>query len=112
MYFQRLKQKIKYNSLLRIFHDGLIKVGIKISFFYLVEERLCKEIPDLELEKFPGYDLMFLEANEITGLSAIPEVGSSKEQLLQRIAKGCLCFCLKKENDIVEFKWINKTESK
>jgi hypothetical protein len=110
MYFHRLKQKIKYNSLLRILHDGLIKVGIKISFFYLVEERLCKEIPELELENFPGYDLMFLEANEITGLSSIPEIERSKEHLLQRIAQGCLCFCLKKENDVVAFTWINLTK--
>ena len=107
---RRLKQKIKYNSLLRILHDGLVKVGIKISFFYLVEEGLYKEIPEFELDQFPGYNLMFLDKSDITELSSIPERPVSKEKLLQLMKKGCTCLCLKKEDDLVAFTWINPDE--
>ena len=107
---RRLKQKIKYNSLLRILHDGLLKVGIQISFFYLVEERLYKEIPKFELDQFPGYHLVFLEENDITELCSIPERTISKEKLLRLMKKGCTCLCLKKENDLVAFTWVNPDE--
>jgi len=110
MYFQRLKQKIKYNNILRILHDGLVKIGLKISFFYLVEEKLCKELPELELVHFPGYDLMFLERDEIFKLNSIPELPMSKEKIQKIVEKGCLCFCLKKENDIVAFTWVDPIE--
>jgi hypothetical protein len=106
----RLKQKIKYNSLLRILHDGLIKAGLKISFFYLVEERLSKEIPELELEQFPGYDLMFLNPEEVIKLSEIPEIPISKEKFSQMIQKGCFCLCLKKEGNIVAYTWVDPYE--
>jgi len=106
----RLRQKIKYNSILRILHDGLVKVGLKISLFYLVEERLCKEIPELESEQFPGYDLKFLEPSEIGELNSIPERPVSNEKLSKLIEKGCYCLCLKKEENIVAYTWVDPRE--
>ncbi|MEJ2617873.1 MAG: hypothetical protein P8Z35_23160, partial [Ignavibacteriaceae bacterium] len=94
IFSQRLKQKIKYNSLFRILNDGLIKAGIKISFFYLVQEGLYREIPELEQNKFPDYDLMILDENDITSLSKIPEAPFSKEKCLKLIKDGCICFGL------------------
>ena len=105
-----LKQKIKYNNILRILHDGLVKIGLKISFFYLVEEKLYEELPELELVNFPGYDLMFLERDEIFKLISIPGQPMSKEKLKKIVEKGCFCLCLKKEKEIVSFTWVDPHE--
>ena len=110
IFSQRLKQKIKYNSLFRILHDGLVKAGIKISFFYLVKEGLYREIPELELNKFPDYDLIILDENDITLLSTIPERTLSKEKLLKLLKDECICFGLKKENDLAAVTWVNLKE--
>ncbi|HVO73538.1 MAG TPA: GNAT family N-acetyltransferase [Ignavibacteriaceae bacterium] len=108
----RLKQKIKYNGLLRILHDGFIKTGLKISPFYLVEEKLCGEMPELEMDQFPDYDLKFLEPDEILDLGQIREDPLSKQKLAELIDKGCLCLCLKKNGYIVAYTWIDPCECK
>lgn len=108
MFFShRLKQKIKYNSLFRILLDGLVKAGIKISFFYLVKEGLYREIPELEQNKFPDFDLMILDENDITLLCTIPETPLSEEKCLKLIEDGCICFGLKKDNDLAAVTWVN-----
>lgn len=107
---QRLKQKARYNNILRLLHDGLVKVGLNISFFYIVEEGLYREISELEKDQFPGYELAFLEKEDIIKLSTIAEKPLAKEKVLGWIKNGCICLCLKKKEDLVAYTWINLIE--
>jgi|SRR3990172_13293132 len=110
IYLQQLSQKIKYNNVIRLFHDGLVKIGIKFSFFYLVVEGLHRDIPEYELNQFPDYSVEFLGEIDIAVISSIQERQYLGEKLLQRFKNGCVCLGVKKDGDIAAFTWFNTYE--
>jgi hypothetical protein len=98
LYLERLWQKIQYNSILRILHDGLVKFGINITFFYLVEEGLhLQSIPFISNE-FTDYSIEYLKEDELDIICSIPEKPYKKEVLVNRIKEGCGCLLAKDDH--------------
>jgi len=107
MDLQRLRQKFKYNSIFRILHDGLVKIGVKISFFYLVEEGLHLSPAKFENKEFLDYSVEFLNEDNIDLICSIPERPCEKEIIINLMKNGCRCFVVKKDNDIIGYTWFN-----
>jgi hypothetical protein len=84
-----------------------MKVGIKITLFYLVEETLRNDNPEFELNEFPGYTIEYLEEDDMSIVSSFKEHPYPKEKLLQRLKEGCKCLCVKKDDTLVAFTWFN-----
>ena len=110
LYLRRLKQKIRYNSILRLLHDGLVKIGIHITFFYLVEEGLHHQTIPFDNNEFADYSLEYLKKNDLDVLCSIPERLYKKEFLINRIKNGSNCLVVKKDEKLVGFTWFNLSE--
>jgi hypothetical protein len=106
-FIQQLSYKIRYKSLVRLFHDSLMKLGIKISFFYLVEEALRNDNPEFELNKFPGYTVEYLGEDDLILISSLKERPYPIEKFLQKLKNGCKCLGVKKDNNLVAFTWFD-----
>jgi Acetyltransferase (GNAT) family len=104
---QRLKQKIKYNSILRLCHDGLLKIGINFTFFYLVEEGLNLQLLPFNLEEFSEYLVEFLTEDDLLSICSIPERPYDREVLAKRLQNGCRCLVLKSKERIVGYTWFD-----
>ena len=106
-YIKRLTQKIRYNNILRILHDGLIKIGIHLSLFYWVEEGLHLQTSPFEFEEFSDYSVEFLKEDELNIIADIPEKPYKKEILTKRIKEGSGCILFKKKNKVIGYTWYN-----
>jgi hypothetical protein len=106
-FIQQLSYKIRYKSLVRLFHDVLMKLGIKISFFYLVEEALRNDNPEFELNKFPGYTVEYLGEDDLRLIGSLKERPYPIEKFLQKLKNGCKCLGVKKDNNLVAFTWFD-----
>jgi hypothetical protein len=49
----------------------------------------------------------FLEPSDMKTISASPEVSHSEDELLDRLAAGCLCLGMKHNGEIVAYSWCN-----
>jgi len=107
MDIRRLKQKILYNNILRIVHDALVKTGLNISLYYLVEEGLHLQTVPLDFDNFNEYSVQFLKENELNIIADIPEKSFKKEILINRIKNGSKCLILKKDDKVIGYTWFN-----
>ena len=110
LYAKRLKQKIRYNSILRILHDGLVKIGLQLSLFYLVEEGLHLQTIPLEFNEFSCYTAEFLKEEELNIIADIPERPYKKEILQKRFKDGSRCLLCKKDEQLIGYTWFNLFE--
>ncbi len=99
-YIQRLRQKIRYNSILRIFHDGLVKIGVHISLFYLVEEGLHLQTLPYKFDEFSDFSIEFLKEDGLNSVTDIPERLYKKEIIIDRIKDGSRCLLLKRITEL------------
>ncbi len=106
-YIKRLTQKIRYNNILRILHDGLIKIGIHLSLFYWVEEGLHLQSSPFEFNEFSDYTVELLKEDELNIIADIPEKPYKIEFLTKRIKEGSGCLLFKKKNKVVGYTWFN-----
>lgn len=109
-YWTNLRQKIRYNNWIRLIHDGLVRIGIKISPFYLVEEGGSASNPPFELAASTDYSVGFLGEADMKEIAAIPLRKLSEQNLLDRIKNGCKCLGVKKNKKLVAFTWFNLKE--
>lgn len=111
-YLKHLWDKFKYNPFMRVVLDGLTKMGIRISPYYLILEGLSdKNHPDLE-KGFEEYDIGFLGAEDMKEISVIPgpDRRFSEEDLLLRLKQGKKCLGVKYRGKIVAFTWFGLVE--
>jgi hypothetical protein len=106
-YIKRLTQKIRYNNILRILHDGLVKIGIHLSLFYWVEEGLHLQSIPIGFNEFSDYTVELLKENELNIIADIPEKPYKTEILTKRIKEGSGCLLFKKKNKVVGYTWFN-----
>ena len=101
----RIKNKLRYSSFLRIVLDGIAKTGIRINLYYIVLEGLFnRSLPYLE-SSIDGYELCFLSPQDMKTISFIPGRHFTEESLLQRLQKGQKCFGLKYRGELAAFTW-------
>jgi len=110
VYLRRLRQKIKYSSILRVLHDGLVKIGIEITLFYLVEEGLHHRTIPFDNNEFADYSIEYLKENDLDALCSIPEKLYKKEFLINRMKNGSSCLVVKKDGQLIGYTWFNFSE--
>lgn len=110
VYLRRLRQKIQYSSILRVLHDGLVKIGIEITLFYLVEEGLHHQTIPFDNNEFADYSIEYLKENDLDVLCSIPEKLYKKEFLINRMKNGSSCLVVKKDGKLIGYTWFNLSE--
>ncbi len=109
-FWDRVKNKLRYSSFLRIVLDGMSKIGIRITPYYIVLEGLFnRSIPHFETG-FDEYDLGFLGPNDMKEISLIPDRNIPEEKLLIRLKEGKKCFGVKYKGELVAFTWCDFIE--
>jgi hypothetical protein len=109
---EKILEKLRYSTFLRIIFDVVAKFGIRISPFFVVQEGLWGNNERSDLEKgFEGYELRLLNEEDMESLSRIPGRSFSRHQLTQRLKDGHFCLGLIKAGEVVTFNWANPHES-
>jgi len=107
---QRFKQKFKHNSIWRIIFDGLTKINIKITPYYLVLEGLFdKSMPQYETG-FEEYEISFLGPEDMEEISLIPDQPRTQEELIKMLNKGKKCLGVKLDNQLAAYTWCDLEE--
>jgi hypothetical protein len=99
-------QVIRENRFLGPIYKWMIK-GVEVVPYYFYEEGLH---PDQKLDLKPKLDQIsvdFLVGSDIKTISAHPEVGESEEELMKRLANGCLCLGIKSQGMVAAYTWCN-----
>ncbi len=103
----RIKNKLRYSSFLRVVLDGIAKAGIRINLYYIVLEGLFnRSLSHLETG-FDEYELCFLSPQDVKTISSIPGRHFTEESLLERLRNGQKCFGLKYRGELAAFTWCN-----
>ncbi len=80
-YLKHLWQKMRHNNPIRLFFDGLQRLGIDNIPYYLVLEGIFdRPLPHLETG-FEEYDMGYLEPEDMKAISAIPVRNISEKKL-------------------------------
>ena len=95
---------------MRIILDGLIKVKIKITPYYLLLEGLFdKRMSHLETG-FDDYEICYLNADDMKIIAAIPDRQVLEETTLIWLNEGKKCLGVKWKGELVAFTWYNLDE--
>jgi hypothetical protein len=95
---------------MRIILDGLIKVNIKITPYYLVLEGLFdKTIPHLETG-FDDCEICYLGSDDMKTIAAIPERDINEKTLLRWLNEGKKCLGFKRGSELAAFTWCDLDE--
>ncbi len=108
-YFKLVLDRIRYNPLPRILIDGLDRLGIKINLIYLMREGITQGIAQPSQDSLEGFEVGFLEAEDMAEMAQIPYRTVGCEKLLGRLEDGNLCLGAKREGRLVGFTWCNLT---
>ncbi len=109
-FLQRFKQKLKYNSIYRIFFDGLTKINIKITPYYLVLEGLFdKTLPQFE-SGFDEYEICFLGVGDVKDIALIPDQPKTENELILMLKKGQKCLGVKMNDRLAAYTWCDLEE--
>ena len=99
-------QIIRENRFLGPIYKKMIQ-GVEIVPYYFYREGINDD-QKLDLRpKLDNFSVDFLESSEIKSIAAHPEVDESEEELMERLASGCLCLGLKNEDTIAAYTWCN-----
>jgi hypothetical protein len=108
----RIKNKVRYSPLLRLVLDGLSKIGIRITPYYILLEGLFnRSLWDLETG-LDEYEFCFLGPQDMKTISSIPGRNIPEEKLLIRLKKGKKCFGVKHKGELASFTWCDFIENK
>jgi GNAT superfamily N-acetyltransferase len=108
-YLAHLRDKVRYSPLPRIFIDGFDKLGIQIHLIYLIREGITGGVARQQQNGLEGYEVRFLEAEDMMEMAKIPYRPASYEELQSRLKEGNLCLGAKREGRLVAFTWCNLT---
>ena len=91
IYFKELWIKFRYSHFLRLFFDGLARLGIRIAPYYLFQEIISRENSPERPVGFDDYEVSFWGPKEMKSMVLIPGRKFSEEFLLQRLEDGHKC---------------------
>ncbi len=105
-YLNYLRQKLKYNSPLRLVHDGLERVGLSINPYYL---ELQEGVPDISGwgSGFDPYEVVTLGPEEMKTIAGLDGHHKSESTLLRWLEEGCICLGIKQGTELAAFTWSN-----
>jgi ribosomal protein S18 acetylase RimI-like enzyme len=108
-YLAYLWDKVRYNPPLRIFIDGLDKLGIQIKLFYLIQEGISVSAARQQWDKLRGYEVVFLGVEDMSEIARFPYRPISYEELQSRLKDGKLCLGAKRDGQLAAFTWCSLT---
>ncbi len=108
----RIVEKLKYSTWLRLFFDFLAKMGIRITPYFVAQEKPGAGALGGMADGFEAFRFRVLTPGDMAGLSRIPGRSITERHLIQRLEKGHFCFGLMKGGDIVAFSWVNPQEGR
>ena len=102
-------QIIRENRFLGPIYKKMIQ-GVEVVPYYFYKEGLHDD-QKLDLKpKLDHFSVEFLDASEVKTIAAHPEVDESEEELMKRLANGCLCLGVKSEGSVTAYTWCNLKE--
>lgn len=105
----KIRQKVKHGLLAHFILDRLYEIGFSFHPFYLVQEGTQHNYDNVK-PRIKPIESRFLTTEEIEKLSQHPEVGQTRLQLMSRLEKGCKCFGVFNNDQIVAYMWCNFTK--
>lgn len=109
-FLKRFKQKLKYNSVYRIFFDGMAKIDINIVPHYLVLEGLFDNPLSQFETDFDDYQICFLSAEDMKNIAAVPDQTITEKELIRWLDQGKICLGVKMNNRLVAYTWCDLKE--
>jgi hypothetical protein len=110
-YLKNLWVKLRYSGAKRLLFDGLGRIGIRITPYYLVlEGKFHQKFPLLEFG-FDDYETGFLGLEDMKRIASIPGRKNMEAQYLERLKKGNLCFGVKYQGQLAAFTWCSLDKS-
>ncbi len=108
-YLKYIWTKVRYRPFAGIIFDGLTKMGVRISPYYIILEGLRDKSVQHFKKGFDEYDIGFLSSKDMAEISTIPgpDRPFSELDLLQRLKKGQKCLGIKHSERIVAFRWFH-----
>lgn len=95
---------------MRLFLDGLSRLGLRITPFYLTLEKVSGTEVSPYDTGYEGYQTGFLGPDDMKIISALPIRTFSTEHLLRKLADGKVCFGVKHDGKLAAFTWANFQE--
>ena len=103
---------MRYSHFLRLFFDGLSRIGIVIRPYYVYLESISESIYKNNMAQRPDYTLGFLKPEDMKNIAYMPGRNVPKKDLLRRLQEGKKCFGVKYRGEWVAFTWIDLKEFK
>jgi hypothetical protein len=106
----KIQEKFRYGVATKVVLDRIAMMGVRITPFYLVEERLFEELASEMETGFEGFEIDLLGPEDMEAIGRTPGYDVSTEQLLERLAKGQKCFGVRHEGSLAAFTWADLRE--
>ncbi|MDA8164093.1 MAG: GNAT family N-acetyltransferase [Desulfobacteraceae bacterium] len=104
-YLSHLLSKWRYSPPRRLLLDALARSGLRITCYYLVEERAGKEALQGVERRYEEYDLVLLTEEEVGPLAVLPGQAGTPEERIDRLRRGHLCLAVKHGPEVAAFTW-------
>ena len=103
----KIREKLKYYPVSWIIINRLARLGIEIRPFYLIKEKLNRNLKKKFNQGFEEYSCRYLNEDEIKLIANIKGHYISKKILLSWLKRGNKCLVLTCEEKLVAFTWFN-----
>jgi len=104
-YIKHLFQKVRHNNFIRLFLDGLSRLGVRITPFYLTLENFSGTEVSQYDTGYEEYQTGFVGPEDMKIISALPIRTFSTENLLAKLEEGKVCFGVKHQGKLAAFTW-------
>jgi hypothetical protein len=101
-----LVQIIKDNRIIEPIYKWMTKMVEVVPYYFYKEGMHDSQELDFK-PKLDQFSVDFLDASDIKAISLHPEVGESEEELMKRLANGCLCLGVKSQGVVAAYTWCN-----
>jgi GNAT superfamily N-acetyltransferase len=101
---QELRYKIRYNPLPRLLLNGLKRLGITLTPYYLLRRSL---VATRKPAAPPGAALVELGQADMAGLAGMAMANSTADEFERRLGEGHRCFGLRLEGELVGYCWMD-----
>ena len=109
---KKIRDKFRHGLIPLMARDYLAKLGVEITPFYWMEEKVPDQVPTHLDADFKGYEFSLFGLEEIKEICKLPERKFMSEEHITKIFhQGKKCFGAKYRGEIAGFIWFDLTES-
>ena len=110
-YADHLKMKIKHNSPLRLIFDFMIKIGLRVTPYYLFCLQLDRFSVDEFIKvskKFAAFTFRPIREKDFPKIAAVTDRNLSQREIMGRFKDGDNGFCAVHKGAVVSFLWCSQ----